>query len=186
MILSDQCIKELNAEVGGMIYPFVDHQVATANTEFGVTPIPSYGLSAAGYDLRLGDEFSEPAGDGWSQPYKATGGIVLGPNSCILAHTLETIAMPRDICGKLENKSTWARQLLLVVATPIEPGWRGQITLEMKNLSPHPIFLMPGAGIAQLQFHTMTKAPQMAYCDRNGGKGGTYQEQTGVTLARVQ
>lgn len=184
MILSDRCIKELNAEVGGVIYPFVDHQVTTITSEFGAMSIPSYGLSAAGYDLRLGDEFSEPEGDGWSRPYKAGGGIALGPNSCILAHTLETIQIPRDFCGKLENKSTWVRQLLLVLATPIEPGWRGQITLEMKNLSPHPIFLMPGVGIAQLQFHLMTKAPEMAYCDRNGGKGGKYQGQTGVTLAR--
>jgi dCTP deaminase len=37
-----------------------------------------------------------------------------------------------------------------VNATPLEPGWKGHITIELSNLSPNPIRLIAGRGIGQV------------------------------------
>ena len=183
MILSDKDIKLLN-RCEGLIYPFVAHQVTEMQGEYGPVKIPSYGLSAAGYDVRLGDEFVVVGETG--NPYRFhSREIELHPGSSILAHTLETIRVPRRICARIEPKSTWARQFLWLMASPLEPGWEGQVTLELFNSGHVPIQLIPGSGIAQIQFYPLSSAPELSYADRSGGKGGKYQGQTGVTLARL-
>lgn len=78
----------------------------------------SYGLSAAGYDIRLDQD------------------IVLRPGEFCLASTIERFTMPNNVLGRVCDKSTWIRRGLCVFNTVIEPGWRGFLTLELKNVHP--------------------------------------------------
>lgn len=163
----------------------------------------SYGLSHCGYDLRLGEQFvqflnpvltygSVPIIDPkrfgdekyeemiikrWSQNHPVT----IPPNSYILARSLEYIRMPDWLCGNCTGKSTLARSGILINTTPIEPGWHGHLCIEIGNVTNLPAVIYPNEGICQLQFYRLD-----AKCDKTyAEKGGSYQGQTGVTLAKV-
>jgi len=58
-------------------------------------------------------------------------------------------------------------------------SWRGKLTLELANLSPLPIRLHVGQGIAQVVFFRGER-PKRTYREKEAG--GVYQDQTGVTL----
>jgi dCTP deaminase len=62
--------------------------------------------------------------------------IVLMPGEFRLAHTREAITVPPHLLVKAEGKSSWARLGLQVHATAgyLDPGFTGQVTLELKNL----------------------------------------------------
>ena len=111
----------------------------------------SYGLSEAGYDLRI----------------KQT--ITLHPfRRFAIASTVERFEMPDNLAAIVHDKSTWARQGLSVFNTVIEPGWRGWLTLELVYHGFKPLRIPSGAGIAQAIFHEV--AEPASY-------GGKYQDQ---------
>lgn len=101
----------------------------------------------------------------------------LAPNELVLGHTHEIISMPDDLVGRVEGKSSLGRLGLLthVTAGFIDPGFVGQITLELVNLSRVPIALFPGMRIAQICFESMMGPAKNAY----GTRGNHYQGQTG-------
>jgi dCTP deaminase len=106
--------------------------------------------------------------------------FVLRPREFVLAHTIETLDMPRDCLGLVKDKSSLARCGLTVQNTVLEPGWRGQITLEIYNNGPRPVLLRAGQGIAQVIFERGEPC-LVSYADRQG----KYQDQRGVTLPRA-
>lgn len=98
----------------------------------------------------------------------------------MLATTLETIRIPKDMVGRVEGRSTLARLGLVVHVTAgfIDPGFEGQITLEMVNFGPHRIYLKPGMRICQVCFEKLDAPAQKPYA-------GKYQGQRGVTVSRT-
>ncbi len=182
-ILSDHEIKALCRGKKGMLVPFVSTQKGR----------PSYGLSSYGYDLRLGHRFLVPLGgmnvvldpidfpEGHFRQIEATSVFELSPNSQVLAESVECFVMPDDVCGVCWGKSSYARCGLLVNVTPLEPGWRGILTIELANVSPLPIRLHVGQGIAQVVFFRGER-PERTYSEKEAG--GEYQNQQGVTLPR--
>lgn len=98
-----------------------------------------------------------------------------------LSHTVETIRLPKHLCAQVNGKSSLGRLGLLVHATAgfIDPGFEGQITLELKNLSSKPLLLAAGQPIAQLVFHRLTSPPQRPY--GHPQLGSHYQGQVGTT-----
>jgi dCTP deaminase len=96
----------------------------------------SFGLSSAGYDIRIAQD------------------VILFPGRrFILASTIEKFNMPVDIIGIVHDKSTWARRGVAVQNTVIEPGWRGYLTLEITLHRMNFVRIKRGAGIAQIIFH---------------------------------
>lgn len=157
----------------------------------------SAGLTSCGYDARLGSEFYEIHPGEWPSgcidPMKGAQDddmtitsisdndiYILEPGAFALGHTIETFAIPADIKAICHGKSTYARCGIHVNVTPLEPGWSGQVTLEIFNQSPRPVLLYPGRGICQFEFHRLLEPPNQTYAD----KGGKYQHQTGVTFAK--
>jgi dCTP deaminase len=101
----------------------------------------------------------------------------LPPGVLILAETKETFHLPDDIYATVHDKSSWIRLGLNIHNTVIEPGWRGILTLEIKNINHvHDIILRPGQGIAQVMFHRLSKTPDNPY-------EGHYQDQKGVRVS---
>jgi dCTP deaminase len=186
MILNDLAI-QARAE-HGMIQPFVPHQV-TSNDRGKVV---SFGLTSFGYDIRLGQTFVEyQPGHAPNDPktpsalqhttYTADH-FVIKPGAFVLAHSAEHFNIPADIVGVCVGKSTYARLGIHVLVTPLEPGWRGYLTLEIANLSNVPVKLYAGEGIAQIMFHE-GDVPLVTYGDR----GGKYQDQAPtVVLPRMK
>jgi dCTP deaminase len=102
----------------------------------------SFGLSEAGYDIRIMQDIT-------LHPFKRFS----------LASTVEHFAMPDNLIGVVHDKSTWIRRGLMVGNSLIEPGWRGWLTLELVYHGWGVLRIPAGAGIAQVLFHqTMEKA----------------------------
>lgn len=161
----------------------------------------SYGLTSAGYDLRLAPEleiFKNASGEVLdvkrfsdpeyrrrmldSNPVPFNWGFVLPPGNYALGRSVEYLRIPRFLKARCVGKSTLARAGILINTTPLEPGWEGHLTIEIGNVTNCPAVLYPGEGIAQLEFELLTAPPQIDYAQ----KGGKYQRQRGVTPAKVE
>lgn len=167
-----------------MISPFLDklHDRFESDPEMG--RVPSFGLTSAGYDIRLGRthkiECAGTLGDDFLtiNPPSCDSCIVVPPGDLILGQSVERLQVPDDIMVRIFNKSTYARLGINIAITIAEPGWNGVLTLEISNHSKKPRKLVTGAGIAQLQFEQINR-PMVTYADRKG----KYQDQKGVTEA---
>lgn len=196
MILSDWHIKR-RTEEGDEQRRIVIDPFSEAVSGNGVI---SYGLTSAGYDLRLGPDLAffkpgnlkvDPKRFGDPEYYHEVLydrlGLVKGqvavipPNGFILGHSLEYLRIPDDLKGKCVGKSTYARCGVHVIVTPLEPGWHGHLTIEIANLTSRPAVVYAGEGICQLEFEQLSSRPDVTYAD----KRGKYQGQQGVTCARV-
>ncbi len=77
----------------------------------------------------------------------------------------------------LVHNSTYARCGIIVNVTPLEPEWRGKITIEISNTTPLPAKIYANEGIAQILFFRADAAPcETSYAD----KKGKYQDQPGL------
>ncbi len=153
----------------------------------------SYGLSSYGYDVRVGRRFKVFTNvygevvDPKLFSVKAFVDIeaehcIIPPNSFALAETVEYFEIPRDILAICLGKSTYARCGIIVNVTPLEPEWRGKITIEISNTTPLPAKIYAGEGIAQILFVRGDQVCKKSYAD----KAGKYQDQKGLTLPFVQ
>ena len=106
---------------------------------------------------------------------------LIPPNSFVLAETIEYIEVPRDVLVICVGKSTLARCGLIVNVTPLEPEWRGRVTLEISNTTPLPAKVYANEGIAQMLFFRAAAPCKTSYAD----KKGKYQDQPGLTLPIV-
>ncbi len=70
---------------------------------------------------------------------------------------------------------------IIVNVTPLEPEWRGKVTIEISNTTPLPAKIYAGEGIAQILFLKAEAVCQVSY----GDKRGKYQDQKGLTLPFV-
>jgi len=161
----------------------------------------SYGVSSYGYDVRVGTRFkvftpTPKHGDisvvdpkRFSDDMmvevdtKVTGRdyVIIPPNSFALCETVEYIEVPRDVLVICVGKSTYARCGLIVNVTPLEPEWRGKVTLEISNTTPLPAKVYANEGIAQFVFLKGDMVCEKSYAD----KAGKYQDQEGLTLPKV-
>jgi dCTP deaminase len=112
----------------------------------------SYGLSAAGYDVRV--EFDNKG----RQPC-----VVLAPGGFVLASTVEEFTMPNNVIGFVHDKSSWARRGIALQNTVIEPGWSGYLTLEISNHGESLIRIWRGSPIAQVVFHFLDEPALVPY-----------------------
>lgn len=88
-------------------------ELITPFSERGVAHGMSYGLSACGYDIRTDREYEVQDGN------------------FVLIGSLERFKVPNNLCMKVLDKSSWARQGVFVQNTIAEPGWEGFLTLEV-------------------------------------------------------
>lgn len=107
-------------------------------------------------------------------------GYVLSPGACVLASTAEKIRVPHDLTARVEGRSSLGRLFLAVHVTAgwVDPGWYGQLTLEVVNHGPWEIVLWPGMPIAQVNFSKLLSPCTVPYGDLRsshyqGGKGPT-------------
>ena len=160
----------------------------------------SYGVSSYGYDVRVGTRFkiftnATSGGVAVVDPKafsddlfitvdtEDTGGdhVIIPPNSFALAETVEWIDVPRNVMVVCVGKSTYARCGLIVNVTPLEPEWRGKVTIEISNTTPLPAKVYANEGIAQMLFFKADRECSTSYADKHG----KYQDQKGLTLPMV-
>jgi dCTP deaminase len=177
MVLSDRTIKEQLAAGRLIIDPLdesliqpssVDVRVAAQFRVFANNRQPYIDVRHPSEDLT---DLVEIADD---QPF------ILHPGEFVLGTTLERIGIPDDLVARLEGKSSLGRLGLLIHSTAgyIDPGWFGDITLELSNVSRLPITIYAGMRIGQLSFQQLTTPVDTPY-------QGKYQGQAGPTASRA-
>jgi dCTP deaminase len=186
-LMPDTWIRKMALE-HSMITPFEERLVREANG----SRIVSYGLSSAGYDLRLNHKFKV-----CDQRFFAeldvkkldetlfidvsAERLIIPPHGFVLAESVEHFAMPPDVLGLAIGKSTYARVGVVTNITPLEPGWSGILTIELSNTSPLPVAVYANEGICQVLFFQTDSMPDINYAQRSG----KYNNQTGITLPKV-
>lgn len=171
MILSDETIKSLLQKGTLSISPLEDNQIQPASV-----------------DIRLGNTFSivEDSSTGILTftneiAYKKmqTDTYLLLPGQFVLATTKEYISLPDDLTAFVEGRSSLGRMGLFIQnAGWVDPGFSGEITLELFNANRCAIELQAGRRIGQLVFAQMDQAALHPY-------RGKYQGQRGATGSMV-
>ncbi len=171
MILSDQTIRRMLEEKSLVIEPLEERQIQPASV-----------------DIRLGNTFSvvEDSSAGIIDlereiRYKTieTDKYLLLPGQFVLATTMEYIALPEDLTAFVEGRSSLGRMGLFIQnAGWVDPGFCGEITLELYNANRCAIELTAGRRVGQLVFARMDAPAQKPY-------DGKYQGQRGATGSRV-
>ena len=115
----------------------------------------SWGLSEAGYDIRLKQSITfQPENAVEKAGLWVDGKYAMG--RFVIASAVEEFQMPTDLVGVVHDKSTWARRGLSVFNTVIESGWNGFLTLELVYHGRQVLRIPAGTGIAQVVFHRTT------------------------------
>ena len=187
-ILSDRDLKELIQE----------QNAVRVNKGPGIDMATQLGPSSL--DLRLGYEFGvletrrikaidTKQMDSYSELKKTTtttpeDGLIVHPGEFVLGSTLETLVVPDDMVARIEGRSSYARLGLIPHAAAgfVDPGFKGQITLEIQNLGNVPITIYPEDRICQVVFETMTSEADKPYGDKKDSK---YMNQEGATGSRL-
>lgn len=185
MILSDRDLK-LRIESGSLVIEPLDD--------------PELQIQPASIDLRLGNTFMvyklphvacidsrDPMSvSGYTEEIVIPngGGFILQPGEFALGSTLERVSVPHDLVARVEGRSSIGRIAIVVHATAgfIDPGFDGEITLELSNLGRCAVKLYPGMRISQVVFHTMTSPSERPYGTARGSK---YQGQRGPVASRL-
>ncbi len=110
--------------------------------------------------------------------------FVLHPGEFVLGATYEQVTLPEDVAARLEGKSSLGRLGLLTHSTAgfIDPGFSGQVTLELSNMATLPIKLWPGSKIGQLCFFRLSSSAEYGY--GSATHQSRYQGQRGPTASR--
>ncbi|MBR5089949.1 MAG: dCTP deaminase [Ruminiclostridium sp.] len=171
MILSDKTIIKMLKEKSLVIDPVTDEQIQPASV-----------------DIRLGNTFSivddTPSGiislssEIRYKTITADKYLIL-PGQFVLATTMEYFELPDDLTAFVVGRSSLGRMGLFIQnAGWVDPGFRGEITLELFNANRCAIELQSGRRVGQLVFAQMDDKAQVPY-------NGKYQGQRGATGSRV-
>ena len=171
MILSDKTITGMLAEKSLVITPLTEEQIQPASV-----------------DIRLGNSFSvvddTPSGIitlGSQIKYKTITAdtYLILPGQFVLATTMEYFELPNNLTAFVEGRSSLGRMGLFIQnAGWVDPGFKGEITLELFNANRCAIELKAGRRVGQLVFAEMDDFALTPY-------NGKYQGQTGATGSRV-
>ena len=109
--------------------------------------------------------------------------FILHPGEFVLGQTLEWVELPDDLVSRLEGKSSLGRLGLLIHSTAgyVDPGWKGNLTLELSNVANLPIALYFGMRIGQISFFKMSSPVERPYGSK--GLGSKYQGQSEPTAS---
>jgi dCTP deaminase len=174
-----------------------DHQIQAriGQGDLKISPYDPERVQPASVDLLLDGFVRTLAGPKWAEidvadvPARHTkldeigeDGWLLEPGDFLLACTVERVTLPWNLAARVEGKSSLGRLGLAIHVTAgfIDPGFSGQITLEIANLSGKPIRIRRLMPIAQLCLIPMAAVPRRPY----GEAGNRYQDQYGPTESR--
>lgn len=185
MILSDRDIREAmqsgpkwTTELG-----FIEMQVYVDRDPLVIDPMPADDcFQPASVDLTLANHMVDLAGNSWMV---YDGDLHMHPGQFLIASTREKVTIPDWLVGVVDGKSTLGRKGLAVHITAgyIDPGFSGQITLELRNLGTYPVLLSCGMKICQLRLTRLTSPVLRPY--GHPDLNSHYQGQMGPTSARV-
>ncbi len=170
MILSDHTLKEM-IENNDLVSPITAESIQPASVDCHLGNHFLIVEDRQMHTIELDEEikYREIIGDE----------IIIPPHSFLLATTQEYVKLPNNLTGFVEGRSSIGRiGLFIQNAGWVDPGFEGQITLELYNANSLPIRLKAGRRICQLVFCKMDKEAKNPY-------RGKYQGQKLSTGSRI-
>ncbi|RNA69960.1 dCTP deaminase [Alteribacter keqinensis] len=153
-----------------------------------ITPITEEQIQPASVDLTLGTSFRKMNEHqveliSLNRPVQEvsfeTERVIMPPQSFLLAATEQSIELPDCLSAFVEGRSSIGRMGLFIQnAGWVDPGFKGEITLELFNANKVPIELTSGRRICQLVFAEMDRPSEKPY-------KGKYQHQTGAVGSMI-
>ena len=141
-----------------------------------ITPFKTEHINPASYDVTLSNNVIIRGQD------KAILPLRFMPHEFIIATTNEHFNLPLDVAADMRLKSTIGRMgINHVLSVWFDPGFRGEATLELHNVSNTVIELYPDMKIAQMIFMRLSEPTVLSYANT-----GRYLDQKGPTLARPE
>jgi len=163
-----------------------------------IDPFNEKNIEPASYDLTLHSKFKIISDTNYHQGFfgsyinpsepleyregnygheRFNGHVIIQPKEFVLASTRECIRLGTTIAGRVDGKSTVGRcGLFIENAGFVDPGFKGQLTLELFNATDYPVYLEEGMKICQIVFSYVSG------CSR--GYDGQYLNQKGATGAK--
>lgn len=182
-ILADQDIR-LFRNLGQLdIHPFDEDLLQPASYDLRLAPYVTKREPQVQY--RTPDDYVSSRAQAWeTHKFDTQWGpdlvYTLDPNEFALFSTIEIVEVTPSIGAEVKGKSTWAREGLIVESAGwVDPGFVGQLTLELKNIGDTPLTLVAGRPIAQIVFHELRSRSMRPY-----GERGRYMNQHGPTAPR--
>ena len=182
MVLSDKTIKEYLKSGKILIDPIDQSDIQPASVDLHIDKgILIFKNSAEPFiDLRKElPNLTENVEIKKGEPF------MLHPGEFVLASTIERIKLSDSVVGRLEGKSSLGRVGLLIHSTAgyVDPGWDGQLTLELTNVAKLPITLYYGMRIGQISFLDLSTSAENPYGSSN--LSSRYQGQKDPTASKV-
>lgn len=144
----------------------VDHQIRYhAKTRGLVEPFEPEQLNPASYDVTLGSKLQVERYGGFYEVDISDRTYYLQPGDFVLAHTQELVRIAPGLEAVFQLKSSRGREgYQHMLAGYIDPGFTGQVTLELKNVTNYQrLPLYKGLRIGQLRFATLESIPARPY-----------------------
>lgn len=178
-----------------MVLSDIDIIERLSNESIVIEPYTEDNVEPASVDLRLGHDFEkvfkpnipekrvravlsdeEESHIGYEECEPP---VIIEPGQLILGTTLERVEMPDDLAAQVLGRSSLGRLGVSVHQTAgyIDPGFEGQITLELANHGPVPVELEPELRICQIVFKELSSHAVSPY----GHDDSQYQDQSGAT-----
>ena len=129
--------------------------------EIKIKPFETSCLNPAGYDLRSSSE------------------VVIEPRQYELTATLETVELGLKVTASLHIRSSLAREGIIGSFALVDPGFRGQLTLNLHNVGEKEITIREGEPIVQIVFHELGSMARKGY-------RGLYQNSRGIVPSKRQ
>lgn len=171
MILSDGEIYNLLENKSLQIEPLDEEQIQPASVDFRLGNTFCIVEDSSNGIIRLKDEIE----------YKKiiTDKYLLLPGQFVLATTVEYFKLSDNLTAFVEGRSSLGRLGLFIQnAGWVDPGFEGEITLELFNANRYAIELQAGHRIGQIVFAKMDERALRPYT-------GKYQKQKGATGSKV-
>ena len=132
--------------------------------------------------IRVGNLVIEPFREASIQPASydlaINKGIRIPSKAMRLVASLERVEMPFDVAGIIRTRSSYARKGLILGGGIVDPGFRGNLTLCLTNMSDEEIILEHGEQTVQMLFLLVISPAEMY-------EGG-YQDSEGVVGSRLK
>lgn len=171
MILSDKTLMKMLDEHTLVVSPIEPEQIQPASIDIRIGNTYSIVEDSASSIMNLDDEIT----------YKriTTDKYILLPGQFVLATTMEFVELPDNLTAFVEGRSSLGRLGLFIQnAGWVDPGFKGEITLELFNANRYAIELNAGRRVGQLVFAQLDDNALNPY-------RGKYQGQRGATGSRV-
>jgi dCTP deaminase len=181
MILSDRDIIQAISNGDIKISPLVEDFIQPASIDLTLaSTIRTFSLENATYvDIKKIKDYSQEV------DLRKDGHFFINPNDFLLGATVEKITLPNYLAAKIDGRSSLARLGLMIQASAsyVAPGFSGNLTLEIKNISQIPVKLYVGMRIAQIIFEVMSSPSINPYGSL--GSNHKYQNQQKPTPSKL-